>query len=368
MLIRNTVRLLLVSLALGVAYGLLNHGTQGLTLPGSAQVVALRPQIVLPFLGGLLMGPITGFIIGFTGNALGDYLGHFGFQYWSFSLANGVMGAIPGLLPVWGIRRFDTVAHFAALLLTIVASQVIGTSVGLFTLNLVAHDGLQQLTWAFFHPIIVVNICAGFILIPPALFMLRRLTLTFDLGLAGALYYLTIVLSIVLISALAAQGWGSVRYALGGSLAPVQLDKVQSDYVLDSFRYGGMIAIVIVVAAVGLTLLVIHCALKPIRRLTEASRQLKEGAFDRINLTDVSIRCDDIGQLAQVFQEAVDHTRQREAQLRQVIDDLRVEIDTEQQHQQAAQITETDYFRSLQQRSEQIRRRKRTHSDEEAAH
>ena len=87
------------ALVWGGLYGVLNYATLGWSLPGAAVPVSIRPQIVIPLLVGYRLGPWAGFIAGGAGNLLGDWLCGWGLGYWPFSMGNGLMGALGGL--VW---------------------------------------------------------------------------------------------------------------------------------------------------------------------------------------------------------------------------------------------------------------------------
>jgi energy-coupling factor transport system substrate-specific component len=83
--------------AVGAAlYGAL--GVLSFIIPGTANV-ALRPALaIIPFVG-IRFGPIAGFFTGLVGNAIVDQIQGFGFlTYWNWSLANGLIGLIAGLL------------------------------------------------------------------------------------------------------------------------------------------------------------------------------------------------------------------------------------------------------------------------------
>ncbi|WP_328353598.1 ECF transporter S component [Mycobacterium sp. NBC_00419] len=83
--------------AVGAAlYGAL--GVFSFIVPGTANV-ALRPALaIIPFVG-LRFGPVAGFFTGLVGNAIVDQIQGFGFlTYWNWSLANGLVGLIAGLL------------------------------------------------------------------------------------------------------------------------------------------------------------------------------------------------------------------------------------------------------------------------------
>jgi energy-coupling factor transport system substrate-specific component len=83
--------------AVGAAlYGAL--GVLSFIIPGTANV-ALRPALaIIPFVG-IRFGPIAGFFTGLVGNAIVDQIQGFGFlTYWNWSLANGLVGLIAGVL------------------------------------------------------------------------------------------------------------------------------------------------------------------------------------------------------------------------------------------------------------------------------
>lgn len=83
--------------AVGAAlYGVL--GVFSFIIPGTANV-AIRPALaIIPFVG-LRFGPIAGFFTGLVGNAIVDQIQGFGFlTYWNWSLANGLVGLIAGLI------------------------------------------------------------------------------------------------------------------------------------------------------------------------------------------------------------------------------------------------------------------------------
>lgn len=97
--------------AIGAAlYGAL--GPLSFVIPGT--LISIRPAIaILPFIG-LRFGPIAGLFTGFVGNAIVDQIMGYGFlTYWNWSLANGLVGFVAGLL-AWLWKR-PTVAGPAAL-------------------------------------------------------------------------------------------------------------------------------------------------------------------------------------------------------------------------------------------------------------
>jgi two-component system, cell cycle response regulator len=99
--------------------------------------------------------------------------------------------------------------------------------------------------------------------------------------------------------------------------------------------------------------------LEHVARLTEAAAAVEAGAFDAALLGDVAARSDPLGRLARVFQAMAREVQAREQRLRQQVQELTIEIDRARGAKQVAEITETEYFRSLQERAKSLRSRSR---------
>ena len=83
--------------AIGAAlYGVLSWATNIFPLPAAGNVT-FRPAVAVLIFFGAAYGPWVGLLAGFIGNTLGDMLTGWGF-YWHWSLGNGLMGMIPGLV------------------------------------------------------------------------------------------------------------------------------------------------------------------------------------------------------------------------------------------------------------------------------
>ena len=89
----------IVYAAIGAAlYGILLVAQ--VPIPGST--VSVRPAFaIVPFFG-YAFGPIVGLFTGVVGNALGDQISGWGaLTSWNWSLANGLVGFIAGLAPLY---------------------------------------------------------------------------------------------------------------------------------------------------------------------------------------------------------------------------------------------------------------------------
>jgi DNA-binding response OmpR family regulator len=95
--------------------------------------------------------------------------------------------------------------------------------------------------------------------------------------------------------------------------------------------------------------------LNDVARVTDAAAAVEDGMFAAERLSDVTLRSDELGRLARVFQRMAVEVQAREQRLKQQIQELRIEIDEVKKAQQVAEITETDYFYQLKQRAKDLR-------------
>jgi DNA-binding response OmpR family regulator len=98
--------------------------------------------------------------------------------------------------------------------------------------------------------------------------------------------------------------------------------------------------------------------LRNVAAITGAVSSLDAGAFDPESLHEVAARTDALGKLAQMFQHMAQEVQAREQRLRQEVQALRVEIDEAKKAKQVAEVTETGYFQDLQQKVQELRKRK----------
>lgn len=119
------------------------------------------------------------------------------------------------------------------------------------------------------------------------------------------------------------------------------------------------------VACLGLLLSVLaglfisRVLVRPLRTLTAVAEHLKQGVLDQAPLTAIRERrfADEVTVLADVFADMGRHVVQREQQLRTEITELHIHIDSRRRQEQAAEITETDYFRDLRTTASRMRAR-----------
>jgi hypothetical protein len=82
---------------------------------------------------------------------------------------------------------------------------------------------------------------------------------------------------------------------------------------------------------------------------------LVESSYFVMTVTNVSI----VGIIYSFFERALAEVQRREEKLKREIEELRIEIDQAKRAQRVQEITETNYFRDLQTRAEELRERKR---------
>jgi two-component system, cell cycle response regulator len=99
--------------------------------------------------------------------------------------------------------------------------------------------------------------------------------------------------------------------------------------------------------------------LQQVGRVTAAAAAIKANSFQAESLDEVARRSDELGQLAQVFQEMARQVYAREQQLKRQVQQLRIEIDHARKDREVADITESEYFQQLLGKAEELRNRTR---------
>ncbi len=102
---------------------------------------------------------------------------------------------------------------------------------------------------------------------------------------------------------------------------------------------------------------VVQNYLRTVARVTDAAAAVEAGTFDINDLSDIALRSDRLGQLARVFQNMAREVFAREERLKQQVYELTIELDHAKKERQVAEITETEYFRNLQAKVQQLRRK-----------
>jgi DNA-binding response OmpR family regulator len=95
--------------------------------------------------------------------------------------------------------------------------------------------------------------------------------------------------------------------------------------------------------------------LRDVARVTTAAAAVESGAFEPEQLDAVAARPDALGKLAHVFQRMGREVRAREERLQRQVQELRIQVDEVKKAREVAEITQTDYFRALQDKAGRLR-------------
>lgn len=95
--------------------------------------------------------------------------------------------------------------------------------------------------------------------------------------------------------------------------------------------------------------------LEQVGRVVDAAAAVEAETFDAGSLDTVAARDDALGQLARVFQRMAREVFERERRLKAQVQQLRIEIDEAQAARKVAEITDSDYFRGLQEKASSLR-------------
>ena len=156
----------IVYAAIGAAlYGILLVAQ--IPVPGTT--VSVRPAFALVPFFGYAFGPIVGFFTGLVGNAVGDQISGWGLlTSWNWSIANGIVGLIAGLAPMF-LARWATSSNIRDRAIGGAVAGAIAVVIGfLFTFtDLVIQSGntVGGVT-SFYITVIVADLIATIILVP----------------------------------------------------------------------------------------------------------------------------------------------------------------------------------------------------------
>ncbi len=111
---------------------------------------------------------------------------------------------------------------------------------------------------------------------------------------------------------------------------------------------------------IGMVLLVSTLLVRPIERMTSASRRIADGDYD-LDLTRLTRGRypDELSDLADSFQVMTSKVAARERELAQQVQRLQVQIDSTRREESVREITETEFFTDLQAKAAQMRARMR---------
>jgi len=95
--------------------------------------------------------------------------------------------------------------------------------------------------------------------------------------------------------------------------------------------------------------------LEQVKVVMGAAAAVEENEFEPSSLDELAKRDDALGQLARVFQKMAREVHSREEKLQQQVRELKIVLDESRQTKKVAEITETNYFKSLQSEADALR-------------
>jgi DNA-binding response OmpR family regulator len=98
--------------------------------------------------------------------------------------------------------------------------------------------------------------------------------------------------------------------------------------------------------------------LRNVAAITAAVGSMETGALNPESIKEVAAREDALGKLARMLQHTAREVQAREERLKQEVQALKVEIDHSRKAHQVAEVTETSYFKDLQDKVKQLRKRR----------
>lgn len=346
---KNKITWVLTVLVGAVLYGSLNTLLSHVLIPG-AEIISLRPQLVIPVTVSLLLGPIPGGLIGLLGNFFGDLLSGYGFSYWHWSLANFLIGFFPGMVRWFNIRSIKKVNEFGWVLIFIVLGNLAGLFEGFWIHHLLYREySIRSILYEWYLPAVISNTFLLMLLMPPILVICRYLKMNIETRIMFyVLLFSILIISFYMIFSLAIDFQLIDNNRNGGR-------ELFSKMLITKIRWLGILLILIVLAGGFLGFFFSKKYMQPLNLVVEAANRLKTGAWVEGSRIEVSRATDDMNNLISVFNSMATEIHQREVLMKTAIRELEMKIDTAREEKLVSEITETEFFRNLEQKSKQLK-------------
>lgn len=150
--------------AIGAAlYGVFSWATNIFPLPAAGNVT-FRPAVAVLIFFAAAYGPWVGLLAGFIGNTLGDALSGWGF-YWNWSLGNGLMGLVAGLVSA-SIKDFRAQGDIVKAVGWGIAGVAVGMLFASLTEMFTGGIDFNTALFGYFTPAFIGNAVVTVILVP----------------------------------------------------------------------------------------------------------------------------------------------------------------------------------------------------------
>jgi energy-coupling factor transport system substrate-specific component len=343
-------RNLVIVITGALLYGLLNKLMSGLLLPG-AEFITIRPQLIIPVVISLLLGPFAGGFIGLFGNLFGDMLSGYGLQFWPWSIANFLIGFVPGIVRWMGVSNIKRVNEFALVLLFIFLGNMLGLFEGFVVYALFNGQPFGVVINTFYLPALISNFYLLMLLMPPSLALAKFLTMNIE---TRSMFFV-LLFSMIIVTLLSVV-FMVVEYRLVANLPDSKT--VLPSMVAALFRWIGVMLILIVAAAGVVGFYFSRKYMHPINQLAEVSDKLKEGNWNETDTIEKLKAGNDMQNLIGIFNDMAHEIQIREKRMKNTIRELELKIDREKEDRMVSEITETDFFKQLEIKSAELRKRK----------
>jgi energy-coupling factor transport system substrate-specific component len=150
--------------AIGAAlYGVFSWATNIFPLPAAGNVT-FRPAVAVLIFFAAAYGPWVGLLAGVIGNTLGDALSGWGF-YWNWSLGNGLMGLVAGLVSA-SIKDFRAQGDIVKAVGWGIAGVAVGMLFASLTEMFTGGIDINTALFGYFTPAFIGNTVVTVILVP----------------------------------------------------------------------------------------------------------------------------------------------------------------------------------------------------------
>ena len=146
-----------------VLYTVLGLATNFLQLPGAVNVY-FRPAVAIPMFFGVAFGPLVGFLVGFIGNLIVDWISVGEIWVW-WDIGVGLMGFITGLM-AFSFTSFKAASTLLKAERFVILGVMAGMGVASLSEMWVSGADLNTVINLNFIPAVIANLINGLILVP----------------------------------------------------------------------------------------------------------------------------------------------------------------------------------------------------------
>lgn len=141
---------------------------------------------------------------------------------------------------------------------------------------------------------------------------------------------------------------------IGATLVALPTDHVR-EAMQQQLAAAAVVAAFVLAIGGGVSAVLARRVTEPVERLTAAAAGIESGKYDLAALAAVTRRTDELGRMARVFEHMAKEVYNREQRLTQQVAELRIEIDDARRARQVAEITDTQFFQSLQAKARKLK-------------